>query len=147
MRVLTLGTFDILHYGHINLLNQVKRYAYGGFSYDGGATVGLNTDGFVKRYRGTPPIMTYSERELAIHKSVTGLNIVPNDQKDGTIRRVIEEARPTLIVVGSDWLEKDYLKQIGLTQDYLIERGISITFVPYTPGISSTEIKRRIVSQ
>ena len=71
-------------------------------------------------------------------------DIYPNNQDDGTIRDVLEVIKPKMIVVGSDWLRKDYLKQVGLTVDYLEENKIWLTYVDYDFSISTTEIKRRI---
>ena len=52
--------------------------------------------------------------------------------------------QPNYIIIGSDWARKDYYKQMGFTQDWLDERDIGLIYVPYTDGISTTEIKRRI---
>jgi hypothetical protein len=49
-----------------------------------------------------------------------------------------------LLVVGSDWLGKDYLKQTGLTREYLERRDIALVFLPYTVGISTTALKARL---
>lgn len=70
--------------------------------------------------------------------------MVPNAQPDGTIKDVVDFVMPDIIVIGSDWMRKDYLKQIGLDPDYLDKNNISLAYVPYTWSISSTEIKRRI---
>jgi glycerol-3-phosphate cytidylyltransferase len=56
----------------------------------------------------------------------------------------IDIVKPNYIVVGSDWAFKDYYLQMGFNHDWLDERGIGLIYVPYTTGISSTDIKRRI---
>lgn len=137
MSAITLGTFDILHYGHVRLFKQVA-------GVDPEAVVGLNTDRFVTKYRGKPPVMTYKERELAIHTMFPDFKIVPNDQRDGSIKKVLDKVKARMIFVGSDWLKKDYLAQVGLTTADMEKRHLVIVVVPYTEGISSTEIKRRI---
>jgi glycerol-3-phosphate cytidylyltransferase len=60
-------------------------------------------------------------------------------------REAIEAVQPDLIVIGSDWARRDYYKQMGFTQDWLDERGIGLCYIPYTHGISSTEIKQRLL--
>lgn len=144
LKVLTMGSFDILHYGHMVFLERCRNIA----GEDGKVFVGLNTDAFIEKYRGRPPIMDYKERLITISKLPWVNYVVPNDQADGTIQNLIEEHRPNLIVVGSDWSpfadsKKEYLKQIGITQEYLDANGVGLCFIPYTKVISSTEIKER----
>ena len=136
MVVMTLGTFDLPHYGHANLLTKCAQLAHGETFI-----VGLNTDEFVKEYKGSAPIMTYEERKyglLAFGKQTT---IWANESAG---RELIEVAKPNIIVIGSDWASRDYLKQIDVTQEWLDEKGISIIYVPYTSGVSTTELKKRI---
>jgi len=57
------------------------------------------------------------------------------------------DANADLIVVGSDWQSKDYHKQMGFTEDWLLLHGIGLRFVPYTEDISSTIIKARILDR
>jgi len=54
----------------------------------------------------------------------------------------------SMVVSGSDWLEKDLLKQWGVTLDWLNKAGISVCFFPFyeTQFISSTIIKERVRS-
>jgi len=51
---------------------------------------------------------------------------------------------PDYILIGSDWARKDYYTQMGFDQNWLDERGIVLGYVPYTPGISTTNIKGRL---
>jgi cytidyltransferase-like protein len=130
MRVLTIGTFDILHFGHINLLQKCAEL--------GELMVGVNSDEFVASYKGVTPIMTLEERRVAIEQ--LGYVTQPNNEAGQELIRLI---RPDILVVGSDWARKDYLKQIDVTQDWLDNAGISLIYIPYTKTISTTEIKRR----
>lgn len=136
MKVLTLGTFDTPHYGHLRFLNKCKQF--------GEVYIGLNSDEFIKKYKGKPPVFTYLERITTITEWGFN-NVLINDQPDGTIKDVVSLVQPELIVIGSDWLRKDYLKQVGLTPDYLDENEISLVYVPYEWSISSTEIKKRMM--
>jgi len=137
-RVITLGTFDLLHTGHLRLFKKCRQLG----DY---LIVGLNTDEFVAKFKGKPPIMSYQERKELILETGLVNEVVSNSQKDGTIKDVIEKVNPDIIVVGSDWARRDYLKQIGLDWDYLDKKGIWLCFVNYEWSISTTELKRRLL--
>ncbi len=86
--------------------------------------------------------MTYYEREVTIRE--WGYQTAPNEQRDGTIRPLINQFEPKIIAIGTDWLRKPYLEQIGLDVDYLEKKKIGLLFLPYTTTISTTDIKSRI---
>ena len=134
MVVLTLGTFDLPHYGHFHFLKECSK--------NGLTIIGLNTDEFITRYKGKPPILTYKERERTLKE--WGYDCVPNNQDDGTIKNVVKLVKPDIIAIGSDWMRKEYLGQIGLSIKYLEKENIWLTYIPYTYGISTTEIKARL---
>lgn len=137
MRVITLGTFDLLHRGHFELFKKCRELG----EY---ITVGLNTDEFVYEYKKKYPIMNYEERERAIMSLPWIDQVLPNSQPDKTIKDILIDTRANLIVVGSDWRKRDYLKQVGLNDEWLDDNDISLCYVPYTWEISSSEIKKRI---
>lgn len=137
--VLTLGTFDLPHAGHFNLLRRAK-------ALGDKLIVALNTDEFVKEYKGKKPIMSLDERAAIIENcEYVDATIVNEDEGYTTIVNIL----PDIIVIGSDWLNKDYLKQID-PEDQLndaystLGKLLSIIYVPYTEGMSSTEIKKRL---
>jgi glycerol-3-phosphate cytidylyltransferase len=139
MNVITLGTFDCLHIGHIKLLQKCKQVAG-----PGKVTVGLNSDQFILDYKGKTPIMNYKERMEVILQLKLVDSVMKNSQLYGDAKQIILDSKSDLIVIGSDWGRKDYLKQLGLDWDWLDEHGIGLMYVNYTPGISTTEIKKRI---
>ncbi len=51
---------------------------------------------------------------------------------------------PNVVVIGDDWKQKDYYTQMGFSQEWLDRYNIQIVYVPYTPTISTTEIKGRL---
>jgi glycerol-3-phosphate cytidylyltransferase len=108
----------------------------------GETVIGLNTDVFVKKYKGKPPIMSYEERKTILNE--LDYKVVPNDQKDGNIKKVLLEHKIDLIVVGSDWAVKDYVGQIGVDWNWLEEHNIGICYYPRTLDMSTTKIKERI---
>lgn len=129
--VLTLGTFDCPHIGHVSFLRKCEAF--------GTVTIGLNSDEFIMQYKGAFPIFSYDERAALLR----GMDY-PVDKNDGPGRDLIEKLQPDVIVIGSDWLRKDYLKQIDITPDYLEMNEITLVYVPYTEGISTSEIKKRL---
>ena len=56
----------------------------------------------------------------------------------------IEQVMPDYVVVGDDWARKDYYAQMQFTREWLDQHDIQLVYVPYTPGISTTDIKKRI---
>lgn len=136
LKVYTGGTFDLFHSGHSNFLKRCYEL--------GDVVVSLNTDEFISAYKGKPPVMSYQEREAVLLSCRWVEEVIPN--YGGTDSKIaIEIVQPDLVVIGSDWARKDYYAQMGFTQDWLDERGIGLVYIPYTQGISSTDIKKRLV--
>lgn len=113
----------------------------------GSVTVAINTDEFIAEYKGKPPVMSYSERSAVI-ADLRSVDLVIPNWGDANCAAVVDEENQIesidILAIGSDWARKDYYKQMGFTQDWLDERGISLLYIPYTAGISSTEIKKRL---
>ena len=139
MEVISLGTMDLCHRGHIKLFKRCRELAG-----NGKVIIGLNTDEFVTKYKGKPPIMTYQERYDTIMETGLVDKIIPNGQETGDARKIIKDSGADLIVVGSDWARKDYVGQLGVNWDWLDRHNIGIAYVKYTEGVSTTELKRRI---
>lgn len=137
--VLTGGTFDLFHPGHVELL----RYSA---SLGNRLVVALNKDSFVQRFKGQDPIMTYDERFRVVRAIKYVDHVVPN-LMDEDFSAVIEMVRPEIITIGSDWQQRDYMGQLGRRAELLMrDLGIDLVYVPRPdpPPISSSEIKRRI---
>lgn len=135
LMVYTGGTFDLIHSGHVRFLRACADL--------GEVTVALNTDEFIAKYKGNPPIMSYDERAAVLREFKSVKLVIPNeggaDSKPSILR-----VMPDIIAIGSDWAKKDYYKQMDFTQDWLDENFISLIYIPYTKGISTTELKRRM---
>lgn len=130
-RVLTLGTFDVPHLGHANFIRKCAEY--------GDLTIGVNSDRFVLEYRKRPPI--YSQIERMALMSLLGHRVVIND---GPGRAAIENERPDILAIGTDWIDRDYLAQIDVSRQFLEDNEIAVVFIPYTRGVSATDIKDRL---
>jgi len=134
--VLTLGTFDLLHYGHLDFLAAAARLG-------AALTVGVNSDRFTASFKAAP-VMDQDERLYAVTRA--GYEAVLND---GPGYDLIATTRPRVLAVGSDWARKDYLAQLWVTQDWLDGRGVTVAYVPYRQWrpISSTEIRKRVLAR
>lgn len=134
-RVYTGGTFDLFHAGHVNFLRQCAKI--------GEVIVSLNTDEFIKEYKGKPPVMDYEERRYVLESCRYVSEVIPN-YYGADSRPTIDSVKPDFIAIGTDWATRDYYKQMSFTQEWLDERDITLIYLPYTEGISSTEIKKRL---
>lgn len=136
--VYTGGTFDLFHTGHVELLEYCYSLADGGE-----VIISLNTDEFVTKYKGKPPIMNYEEREDVLMATKYVNRVIPN--VGGTDSKpAISMVKPDIIVIGMDWLERDYCKQMDFTPQWLSENNITLCYVPRTRGVSTTSTKIRV---
>ncbi len=140
--VYTGGTFDVFHVGHVKFLEQCANIA----GEDGEVVVSLNTDEFITEYKGTSPIYSYEDRERILMSCVYVDRVIPNSGGADS-KPAILSVNPDFIVIGSDWAKRDYYAQMGFTQGWLYDNEISLIYVPYTEGISTTEVKASIRKQ
>jgi len=138
LTVYTGGSFDLFHSGHVAFLKRCKELAG-----DGKVVVSLNTDEFILAYKGKGLVMNYEERRTVLLSCRYVDDVVANlGGADSCM--AIDLVKPDLVVIGSDWARRDYYAQMGFTQDWLDERSIGLAYIPYTQGISSTDIKARL---
>lgn len=137
--VYTGGTFDLFHSGHVRFLKQCKRIAGEG----GKVVVSLNDDNFIKAYKGNAPIMSFAERKEVLlgcrYVDSVVTNFGGSDSKPSILK-----VNPDFVVIGDDWARKDYYAQMQFTQNWLDQHDIGLVYVPYTAGVSTTDLKRRI---
>jgi len=142
MKIYTGGTFDLFHSGHVNFLKICKEIS----GNNGSVFVSLNTDSFIKSYKGINPICLYEERKSVLLSCKYVDFVIPNiGNEDSKI--AILQVKPNIIIVGSDWAKKDYYKQMSFTQDWLDYNNIYMMYVPYLKTISTTEIKKRLMNE
>ena len=123
-RVITYGTFDLLHYGHINLLRRAKAQGY----Y---LIVALSTDEFNWKEKQKRCYFSYEERKMLL-ESIRYVDLVIPESKWEQKRTDIHEYHVDTFVMGDDWEGKF---------DFLEEEGAEVIYLPRTPEISSTQIK------
>ncbi len=122
-KVITYGTFDLLHYGHINLLQRAK--ALGDY-----LIVAVSSDEF-NRQKGKVCYFSYEERKRMVEALRCVDLVIPEESWDQKISDV-REFRVDTFVMGDDWKGKfDFLK------DYC-----EVVYLPRTPEISTTKIKQ-----
>ena len=124
-RVITYGTFDLLHYGHINLLRRAK--ALGDH-----LTVALSTDEFNQKAKGKKSFFTYEQRKTLL-EAIRYVDLVIPEGNWGQKISDVKEFRIDTFVMGDDWQGKF---------DFLKEEGVEVVYLPRTPEISTTQIKQ-----
>lgn len=101
-KIFVNGTFDVLHRGHIELLNYAK--GLGDF-----LLVGIDCDDRVREKKGfTRPIHNQKERKFLLEnlKAVDSVDIFSNDNE---LEMMIKSFKPDIMVVGSDWKDKSVI--------------------------------------
>jgi glycerol-3-phosphate cytidylyltransferase len=141
--VYTGGTFDLIHPGHIHLLSRCYEIAHENQMLPGEVVVALNTDEFVESYKGHRPVMPYEDRAAVLRAIWCVDRVIPNTGGADS-KPAIESINPDVIVIGEDWLTRDYHAQMGFNQEWLDERGIHIEYVPLLAGRSSTRLRDTI---
>ena len=127
-KVITYGTFDLLHYGHINLLRRAKELG----DY---LIVALSTDEF-NRGKGKECYFSYEERKMLVESIRYVDLVIPESCWEQKIDDV-KEFKVDTFVMGDDWKGKfDFLK------DYC-----EVVYLPRTPEISSTKIKKDLFTE
>lgn len=134
------GTYDTLHPGHLYVLRQARNLA----GRDGQVIIGLNTDEFVAAFKGHRPVQPYLDRSEVLAACRYVDRVVPNIGGPDS-RLVLEAVMPDVLLAGHDWWSEDdarYLRQMGLTADWLDARGIRLVYMDrLVPGRSSTNLR------
>ncbi len=129
--VFTNGVFDLLHPGHVEVLDMARR--------EGAALiVGVNSDASVQRLKGpTRPIRTTAERALVLAalESVDCVVVFEDDTPIELVRALL----PDVIVKGGD-----YAPETIVGADVVTARGGRVVVVPLVPGQSTTSIVEKL---
>lgn len=126
-RVLTYGTFDLLHYGHIRLLKRAKKLG----DY---LIVALSTDEF-NEVKGKKAYHDYKTRKKML-EAIRYVDLVISEESWEQKLQDIEEYKADIVVMGDDWEKSDKF-------DYLKEK-CELVFLKRTEGISTTKIKKEL---
>ncbi len=124
-RVITYGTFDLLHYGHINLLRRAKEHG----DY---LIVALSTDGFNWDEKQKKCYFSYEKRKQLLEAIRYVDLVIPENGWEQKVND-IKEYHIDTFVMGDDWKGKfDYLRD---------ETDAEVIYLPRTPEISTSQIK------
>lgn len=127
-KVITYGTFDLIHYGHVNLLKRAKDLG----DY---LVVGLSTDEF-NLLKDKRSYFSYEQRKAMLEALEVVDEVIPENNWEQKIVDVREEQIDTF-VMGNDWEGKfDYLAEF-----------CNVTYLDRTPNISTTQIKEDILKE
>jgi len=134
MVVYTVGTFDLLHVGHLALLEYCK-------SLGDTVAVGVASDEVVMLYKPNIPVIPLDQR-IEMLKALSCVDIVmPYHELD--YLTVCKEVKADIFVIGEDWGKKPHNKGV---EDYMNEQGRKVVQVQYNPRTSSTEIRKTVIS-
>lgn len=123
-RVITYGTFDLLHYGHINLLRRAKELG----DY---LIVALSTDEFNDNEKHKVCYFSYEQRK-ALLEALRYVDLVIPEENWEQKKQDMHEYHIDTFVMGDDWKGKF---------DYLKEEGVEVVYFERTPEISSSQIR------
>lgn len=121
-RIITFGTFDVFHIGHINILKRAKEYG----DY---LIVGVSSDELNFKKKGRHPIYKEKDR-VEIISSLTFVDEVFIEDSLELKKKYILEHKADLLIMGDDWQGRfDWVSDI-----------CDVIYLPRTPSISTTEI-------
>lgn len=126
-RVITYGTFDLLHYGHINLLKRAKDLG----DY---LIVALSTDEFNSKMKNKFCYFSYEQRKTLL-QAIRYVDLVIPEETWEQKKTDVNEFKVDVFVIGDDWTGRF---------DFLKEQGVEVVYLPRTPEISTTQIKMNI---
>ena len=135
--VLVVGVFDLFHAGHVALLRRAR-------ALGDRLVVVVNGDALTASYK-RPPITNEEDRRavLAACRYVDHVEV----SNSYSIRDVVAREGVTQIVHGDDWELDSYKRQIRCDDAFLDAHGVRLVLLPYTEGVSTSEIIRTCAAQ
>ncbi|MES5929524.1 glycerol-3-phosphate cytidylyltransferase [Bacillus cereus group sp. MG9] len=124
-KIITYGTFDLLHYGHINILKRAKELGEH-------LVVAISTDQF-NELKGKKSYFSYDKRRLMLESIKYVDEVIPEENWEQKKTDVINHDID-IFVMGDDWQgEFDFLKEY-----------CKVVYLPRTEGVSTTQIKTEL---
>ena len=123
---------DLLHPGHLNIIEQARQIG-------GEIIIGLLTDKAIASYKRLP-YMNYEQRKIII-ENVKGISkVIPQDTLDYTAN--LEMLKPDYVIHGDDWKKGIQAQTRQKVIDTIAKWGGKVIDVPYTQGISSSQLNK-----
>ncbi len=132
----TCGVFDLLHIGHLNLLERCKEQC----EY---LIVGVCDDNYVRNIKHKEPIYSQEQRLRILNalKVVDRAELVTIKETDDKML-ALKKFQFDVLFSGDDWKGSDRYKETEI--QFSKSGGVKIEYLPYTRGISTTQIKEKI---
>jgi glycerol-3-phosphate cytidylyltransferase len=135
MIVYTVGTFDLLHVGHLALLNHCK-------TLGDVLAVGVASDEVVNLYKPNVPVVPLEQR-VEMLQALSCVDIVRPYHELEYVSGC-KAVNVDIFVIGEDWGRQPHNLDVDA---YLREMGKEIAQVSYNPRTSSTKIKQMVLAQ
>ena len=127
-RVVTFGTFDLFHIGHLNILQRARQLG-------DWLSVGISTDEMSFAKKRVLPSFPYAHRSRIV-AALRCVDAVFPEESLALKRRYLEEQNADVLVMGHDWSGRfDEFEDI-----------VKVVYLPRTADISTTEIRERILT-
>ncbi|MBU3041064.1 phosphoenolpyruvate mutase [Bacteroides fragilis] len=124
---------DIIHPGHLNIIHEAQKL--------GSVTVGVLTDAAIASYKRLP-YLNYEQRSLVV-RNLKGVDeVIPQTTLDYVPN--LELLKPDFVVHGDDWKEGVQKETRRRVIDVISQWGGKVIDVPYTKGISSTDLNLKL---
>ena len=132
---ITTGVFDLFHIGHLNLLERCKKQC----DY---LIVAVCDDDYVRNIKNKEPVFSLEERVRIIGalKCVDEVVVVSFEDVDDKML-LLEKHRFDVLFSGDDWKGSERYKK---TEEQFAKIGVSIEYLSYTQGVSTTQIKENL---
>lgn len=128
--VYTAGAFDLLHVGHIRMIQAAA-------ALGDRLIVGVSTDELIREYKGIDAMVPYDERRELV-AALRGVDLVIPQRTQDKVA-MWERLKFDNWVVGDDWFDTEKYQEYARQLEAV---GVECTFLPYTNGVSST-LRRR----
>ena len=130
----TCGVFDLFHVGHLNLLLRSKTLC-------DRLIVGVTTDELVA-YKNAQPVIPFEQR-IEIVRNIRCVDLaIPQDDLDKF--RMWKKLKFDVMFIGDDWFDTDRFRRY---ETQLSSVGVKIVYLPYSEGVSTSDIKRKLPLQ
>lgn len=129
----TAGAFDMFHIGHLNLLKNARSQC----DY---LIVGVNSDELITDYKHMKPVICFEER-IAI---VEAIRYADETKKIDSLDKLHywKEMAFDVVFIGNDWKGHSRWQE---TERTLEKVGVPVIYLPYTSGISTSDIRKRLI--